>query len=159
MTADELVGVSLGVATLARTYDEALHRKDQCRVDRQANARLYSRIGETSVHSTALENRRFLSREVKHLADPCGARQFLDIGSGLPTMRNTQQNALQSNPDRPRRLRRLRPDRRHTDTHCSPTPRSDRGRAPGKQHSKVQPPPWRSAPRAKSGTGSTATNS
>lgn len=54
-------------------------------------------IGETSVRSTALEIRRFLGQAVKHMAGQCGIRQFLDIGSGLPTMRNTHEIALESN--------------------------------------------------------------
>ena len=98
MTADDLVDIPLGAPTPARMYDEALHGKDHFDVDRAANARLYSGIGEQSVRSTALENRRFLGRAVKHLASECGVRQFLDIGSGLPTMRNTHEIAQESDP-------------------------------------------------------------
>ncbi|WP_312874532.1 SAM-dependent methyltransferase [Actinomadura litoris] len=92
-------GIPLGVPTPARMYDEALHGKDHYEVDRRANAVLYEGIGEASVRNTALENRRFLGRAVRYLAAECGIRQFLDIGSGLPTMRNTHQIAQEADPD------------------------------------------------------------
>lgn len=98
MTVDDLARFALGVATPARMYDEALHGKDHFDIDRAANARLYSGIGESSVRNTALENRRFLGRAVKYLAGECGVRQFLDIGSGLPTMRNTHEIAQEADP-------------------------------------------------------------
>ncbi|MFE9575150.1 SAM-dependent methyltransferase [Nocardia sp. NPDC006044] len=93
------VRIPLGVPTAARMYDEALGGKDHYDVDRAANARLYDLIGEHRVRSTATENRRFLGRVVEHLAKTCGIRQFLDVGSGLPTVRNTHQIAVEANPD------------------------------------------------------------
>jgi len=39
--------------------------------------------------------RRFLGRAVRYLADEAGIRQFLDIGTGLPTADNTHQIAQQ----------------------------------------------------------------
>ena len=36
-------------------------------------------------------NRAFLVRVVRYLADECGVRQFLDIGTGLPVAGNTHQ--------------------------------------------------------------------
>jgi len=91
--------IPLGRPTPARMYDEALHGKDHYEIDRVANTTLYEGIGESSVRGTALENRRFLGRAVKHLAHERGIRQFLDIGSGLPTMRNTHQIAQEANPE------------------------------------------------------------
>jgi S-adenosyl methyltransferase len=93
------MNIPLGVPTPARMYDEALHGKDHFDVDRQANAKLYGGIGEASVRDTALENRRFIGRAVKHLAHKCNVRQFLDVGSGLPTARNTHQIAQEAIPD------------------------------------------------------------
>jgi S-adenosyl methyltransferase len=90
--------IPLGVPTAARMYDEALGGKDHFEVDRQANAKLYEVIGEKLVRDTALENRRFLGRAVRHLARDHGVRQFLDIGSGLPTARNTHQIAQEVDP-------------------------------------------------------------
>ncbi|GAA4619942.1 SAM-dependent methyltransferase [Actinoallomurus vinaceus] len=93
-----LPDIPLGVPTAARMYDEALGGKDHFQVDRDANARLYKIIGEDRVRSTALENRRFLGRAVRHLAHECGIRQFLDVGSGLPSARNTHQIAQEVDP-------------------------------------------------------------
>ncbi|GAA2600537.1 SAM-dependent methyltransferase [Winogradskya consettensis] len=41
----------------------------------------------------ARQSRRFLIRVVRHLAGEAGVRQFLDIGTGLPTMQNTHEVA------------------------------------------------------------------
>jgi hypothetical protein len=90
--------IPLDVPTAARMYNEALGGKDHFEVDRQANAKLYEVIGERLVRDTALENRRFLGRAVRHLALEHGVRQFLDIGSGLPTARNTHQIAQEVDP-------------------------------------------------------------
>ncbi|GAB3959536.1 SAM-dependent methyltransferase [Actinoallomurus acanthiterrae] len=90
--------IPLGVPTAARMYDEALGGKDHFQVDRDANAKLYELIGEDRVRSTALENRRFLGRVVRYLARECGIRQFLDVGSGLPSARNTHQIAQEVDP-------------------------------------------------------------
>jgi hypothetical protein len=90
--------IPLGVPTAARMYDEALGGKDNFEVDRAANAKLYEAVGEHRIRSTALENRRFLGRAVRYLAQECGVRQFLDLGSGLPTARNTHQIAQEADP-------------------------------------------------------------
>ncbi|MFC4913919.1 SAM-dependent methyltransferase [Actinomadura gamaensis] len=90
--------VPLGKPTAARMYDEALGGKDHYAVDRAANSRLYEAIGERRVRDTAMENRRFLGRAVEYLARECGVRQFLDVGSGLPTVRNTHQIAKEADP-------------------------------------------------------------
>jgi SAM-dependent methyltransferase len=48
--------------------------------------------------ATVIENRRFLGRAVKFLAEQ-GVRQFLDIGAGLPTQDNVHQIAQRAAPD------------------------------------------------------------
>jgi hypothetical protein len=95
---EPLPNIPLGVPTAARMYDEALGGKDNFDVDRAANGKLYEAVGEDRIRSTALENRRFLGRAVKYLAEECGIRQFLDLGSGLPTARNTHQIAQEVDP-------------------------------------------------------------
>ena len=55
------------------------------------------------------ENRLFLARAVNWMADQ-GIRQFVDIGSGLPTAQNTHQIAQAVDPVLPGGLCRLRPD-------------------------------------------------
>jgi hypothetical protein len=88
--------IPFGVPTAARMYDAALGGKDNFEVDRAANQKLYTVIGEEVVRGTALENRLFLARAVKYLANECGIRQFLDLGSGLPTGRNTHEIAQEA---------------------------------------------------------------
>ncbi len=90
--------ISLGVPTAARMYDAALGGKDNFEVDRAANTTLYNKVGEQRIRSTAMENRRFLARAVHYLSRECGIRQFLDVGSGLPTVRNTHQIAQEADP-------------------------------------------------------------
>jgi hypothetical protein len=45
------------------------------------------------IRLSAQANRAFLARVVRHLADAEGIRQFLDIGTGLPTANNTHEVA------------------------------------------------------------------
>ena len=47
----------------------------------------------------ALENREFLRRAIRFLAEEAGIRQFLDIGPGLPTQGNVHQLARQHGQD------------------------------------------------------------
>ena len=46
----------------------------------------------------AIENRKFLRRAVRYLADEVGIRQFLDIGTGLPAQSSVHEIALASSP-------------------------------------------------------------
>lgn len=92
------VNIPLGVPTAARMYDEALGGKDHFAVDRTAVGKLYEAVGEHVARSTALSNRRFLGRLVTFLTKECGIRQFIDMGSGLPTARNTHEIAQEIDP-------------------------------------------------------------
>ena len=47
----------------------------------------------------ARENRKFLGRAVQFLTGEAGIRQFLDLGTGLPTRGNVHQVAQNVNPD------------------------------------------------------------
>jgi SAM-dependent methyltransferase len=71
---------------VARMYDYMLGGKDNFPADREAVRRTFAVLGEDVVRGTVLENRRFLGRAVRYLARDLGIRQFLDIGTGLPTM-------------------------------------------------------------------------
>ncbi|MEE3922307.1 SAM-dependent methyltransferase [Micromonospora sp. BRA006-A] len=51
-----------------------------------------------TIRISALENRRFLRRAVRHLAGEAGIRQFLDIGTGIPTADNTHEVAQATDP-------------------------------------------------------------
>jgi hypothetical protein len=73
------------VPNVARVYDVLLGGKDNFDADRQAAAELLTAVPGASV--AARENRAFLSRAVRFLAEDAGVSQFLDIGAGLPTAR------------------------------------------------------------------------
>jgi hypothetical protein len=71
---------------VARMYDYMLGGKDNFPADREAARRTFEAIGEDVVRGTALQNRSFLGRAIRYLARDLGIRQFLDIGTGLPSM-------------------------------------------------------------------------
>ena len=56
-------------------------------------------------------NRAFLGRVVRYLAEEAGIRQFLDIGTGIPTAGNTHEIAQADRARVPGRVRGLRPGR------------------------------------------------
>jgi len=71
------------VPNVARIYNWLLGGKDNFAADRRAAAKLLDAVPHAAV--AARENRAFLHRAVRFLADEAGIRQFLDIGAGLPT--------------------------------------------------------------------------
>jgi hypothetical protein len=78
---------------VARMYDFMLGGKDNFPADREAARRTFDVLGEDVVRGTVKQNRRFLGRAVRYLARDAGIRQFLDIGTGLPTMGNVHEVA------------------------------------------------------------------
>ena len=81
--------------SIARVYDYLLGGTDNFDVDRGEAERMIRR--SPSMPALVRENRLFLSRAVGWLARQ-GIRQFIDIGSGLPTARNTHQVAQDHDP-------------------------------------------------------------
>jgi hypothetical protein len=79
------------VAHVARVYDYLLGGKDNFAVDREA-AEQAMRINPDVV-STARANRAFGIRTTSYLASQAGVRQFLDIGTGMPTNNNIHEVA------------------------------------------------------------------
>jgi hypothetical protein len=79
-------------------YDYMLGGKDNFPADREAARRTFAAVGEDEVRGTALQNRRFLGRAVRYLARDLGIRQFLDIGTGLPSM-NSVHDVVRSGGD------------------------------------------------------------
>jgi hypothetical protein len=75
----------------ARVYDYWLGGKDNFAVDRAAGDQAIRAFPDIAVSARA--NRAFLARAVRFLADEAGIRQFLDIGTGIPTGNNTHQVA------------------------------------------------------------------
>jgi hypothetical protein len=78
---------------VARMYDYMLGGKDNFPADREAARRTFAVLGEDVVRGTVLQNRRFLGRAVRYLARDLGIRQFLDIGTGLPTLESVHEVA------------------------------------------------------------------
>lgn len=84
--------------TPARMYDYYLGGKDNFEVDRAAVAAMGPKVTDL-LRNAAWENRRFLWRAVDYLSGECGITQFIDVGSGLPTVRSTHEVAQDANPD------------------------------------------------------------
>lgn len=77
----------VGVAHVARVYDYWLGGKDNFAADRIAGEKTIAIY--PGIRQSARANRAFLARSVRYLAATEGVRQFLDIGTGLPTANNT----------------------------------------------------------------------
>ncbi|MEO5874816.1 MAG: SAM-dependent methyltransferase [Streptosporangiaceae bacterium] len=92
----DIDGIDSTVATAARMYDYYLGGKDHFPVDREAAEAVLRAAPE--VRLLAVENRRFVQRAVRYLAEQ-GVRQFLDIGAGLPTQGNVHEIAHEENLD------------------------------------------------------------
>jgi hypothetical protein len=81
----------------ARVWNYWLGGKDNFESDRQVGdqfAKLYPNI-----EVVARTSRAFLKRAVTHLAGEAGLRQFLDVGTGMPTVENTHQVAQAVAPE------------------------------------------------------------
>lgn len=75
----------------ARRYDYWLGGKDNFAADRKSGdaiAAIYP-----AIRTTVIENRRFMHRATRYLAESAGIRQFLDIGTGIPTSPNLHEVA------------------------------------------------------------------
>jgi hypothetical protein len=81
----------------ARRYNYWLGGKDNFAVDRASGDEILKTFPTARI--AALENRRFLQRATRYLAAEAGIRQFLDIGTGLPTADNTHEVAQSIVPD------------------------------------------------------------
>jgi len=89
-------GIDTTVPSVARVYDYLLGGKDNFAVDRQV-AEMILEITPTAP-ATGRANREFLQRVVRYLVGEAGVRQFIDLGSGLPTQGNVHQVAQEIAP-------------------------------------------------------------
>ena len=80
----------------ARVYDYLLGGANNFDVDRALARKLIEIVPDSAF--IVIENRAFLRRAVRFLAES-GIDQFLDLGSGIPTVGNTHQIAQAVNPD------------------------------------------------------------
>jgi hypothetical protein len=81
----------------ARMYDWYLGGKDNFPADRAAGEQVREVLPE--VPQAAVQNRGFLVRTTRFLAGEAGIRQFLDIGTGIPTRPNLHEVAQNIAPD------------------------------------------------------------
>ena len=80
----------------ARMYDYFIGGKNHFAADRETAAEVLRK--SPSVRIAARENRAFLGRAVRYLTAEAGVRQFLDIGTGLPTTNNVHEVAQAAEP-------------------------------------------------------------
>ncbi|MGN9840421.1 SAM-dependent methyltransferase [Nonomuraea sp. H19] len=89
-------GIDTTKPSVSRVYDFMLGGKDNYEVDRRM-ARLALEVAPDAPEA-ARANREFLARVVRFLAAQAGLRQFLDLGSGLPTQGNVHEIAQSAAP-------------------------------------------------------------
>ena len=92
----ESVSVDTTVPHIARVYDYWLGGKDNFAVDRAAAEQVMETFPDILISVRA--QRAFLGRAVHYLAAEAGIRQFLDIGTGLPSVNNTHEVAQRVAP-------------------------------------------------------------
>ena len=86
-------GRQAGEPSIACVYDYLLGGAHNFAADQEAARQFLARWPDAPV--TMRANRAFLGRVVRYLAGQAGVRQFLDIGSGIPTMGNVHEIAQQ----------------------------------------------------------------
>src|SRR5438105_10679315 len=90
------VGVDTGRPTPARIYDYMLQGNNYFQADRFAAEQIL--VAAPEIRDCAWSNRGFHQRAAKWIAER-GVRQFIDIGSGLPTVGNTHEVVQKVVPD------------------------------------------------------------
>ena len=90
-------GIDTTVPHSARIWNYWLGGKDNFAVDRAAGDAWAATF--PGVRDIARASRNFLTRSIHYLAADAGIRQFLDIGTGLPTADNTHQVAQRVAPE------------------------------------------------------------
>jgi hypothetical protein len=96
-TGDEPAPFDTSVAHVARVYDYWLGGKDNFAADRAAGEQAIAAF--PNIPLSARANRAFQQRVVRFLAGEAGIRQFLDIGTGIPTANHTHQVAQSVAPE------------------------------------------------------------
>jgi S-adenosyl methyltransferase len=80
----------------ARMYDYFLGGKDNYKADRDTADK--AALSYPAARTAIRENRAFLGRGVRYLVEEAGIRQFLDIGTGLPSTNNVHEVAQSIDP-------------------------------------------------------------
>jgi S-adenosyl methyltransferase len=89
--------IDVSIPHSARIWNYWLGGKDNYRADRDAGDEFVAAYPQQIDKARAC--RRFLSRAVRYLVNDAGVRQFLDVGTGLPTAENTHEVAQREAPD------------------------------------------------------------
>jgi trans-aconitate methyltransferase len=89
--------IDTSVAHPARVYDYWLGGKDNFAADREAGELALQAYPDLA--QAVRSNRAFLARAVRYLTGEAGIRQFLDVGTGIPSSSNTHEVAQQEAPE------------------------------------------------------------
>src|SRR5215475_13530358 len=89
-------GIDVNRPSAARIYDYCLGGRHNFAIDREVAREVTALVPETAMIMQV--NRAFLHRAVRFLTDQ-GIRQFLDLGSGIPTLGNVHEVAQKASPD------------------------------------------------------------
>src|SRR5690625_3073996 len=89
--------IDTSVPHSARVWNYWLGGKDHYPADREAGEKFLETF--PGIAQEARAARAFLTRAVRYLTEEAGVRQFLDIGTGLPTANNTHEVAQTLRPD------------------------------------------------------------
>jgi trans-aconitate methyltransferase len=90
-------GIDVSTAHIARVYNYWLGGKDNYARDREAAGQVIAAY--PPILASVRAQREFLGRAVRYLAAEAGIRQFLDIGTGLPSAGNTHELAQRVAPE------------------------------------------------------------
>jgi hypothetical protein len=93
---DRPAGIDSAVPHIARVYDYWLGGKDNYAADREGAEQVIAAY--PTIRASVRAQRAFLGRAVHYLAADAGIRQFLDIGTGLPSANNTHEVAQRAAP-------------------------------------------------------------
>ena len=96
-TPGPLSSLDTNVPHSARLWNYWLGGKDNFAADREVADQILAMVPE--MVTSARADREFLGRVVRHLIGAEGIRQFLDIGTGLPTAENTHEVAQRAAPE------------------------------------------------------------
>ncbi|WP_017605589.1 SAM-dependent methyltransferase [Nocardiopsis alkaliphila] len=94
---DTTPSIDTTVPHSARVWNYWLGGKDNYPVDRELGEQIEKAFPE--IAEIARADRQFIIRAITHLAREEGVRQFLDVGTGLPTANNTHEVAQAAAPD------------------------------------------------------------
>jgi len=93
----EIPKLDTSVPQTARIWNHLLGGKDNFAVDREVGDQIIASLPQLA--ENARLSRAYLARAVRYLTGEAGIRQFLDIGTGLPTADNTHEVAQAVAPD------------------------------------------------------------